>query len=156
MSTKLTPEDVRILREIRLWQKRFTVRGAATFANTPKGATLYIPPAPPSRAGGEHPFVWIRPTSNHACFGTYNADIVKPPAAEGDLPSGAVLLTTDLYDATDAVQCVAMNVRELGASTHDVEFAGFLPTVFLAEIVHVNADGTPVCRFDGAQHEDCS
>lgn len=73
-----------------------------------------------------------------------------------DIAATGTLAESNLgtFSATEDV--LALNTREVGASTHDLDAAGFLPLVFVGWLIRTNADGTKVVEFDGLQTEACT
>jgi len=118
------------------------------------------------KAGGLDPFRLIttylfKPTSNAERGGVYKGVAVKLGVGEFDPDEGTTVELDDLgEDSQDASVnrarvAIGVNVREIGETTHDVAFSGFLPLAFPAMLRNVNSDGKLVLLFDGHQWEDC-
>jgi hypothetical protein len=93
----------------------------------------------------------VRLTGVYPGGGKYRVSIVRPPTA--DINTDDDLADTDLGE--NGVDAIGLNVREEGESTHDLSSTGYSPTVFDAELIHINADGTMVLTFDAYQHQNC-
>ncbi len=95
---------------------------------------------------------WVKVTGSASGGGKYTGAILGAPTAD-------IAATGDLTEAevgAGSVVCRIVNTREVGASTHDLAAAAYLPLVFHGRLVRVNTDNVPVFAIDGAQQEDCS
>ncbi len=144
-----------ILRECRK-VKGMTLRGPhVKFVNDGNGISGFI--GGPEGGGEEGPDdrgVLVKITDPESGGGKYAGYILRPPTtaatASGDLTEAEIGVVTD------ATNCLILNTREVGKSTHDLASSGYLPLVFPGRIVGVTAEGKPIVVIDGAQQKDCS
>lgn len=94
----------------------------------------------------------VKPTAAGSGGGKYTGNIWTPPTS--DISASGTLVESDI--GTAGTSCIILNTREVGKTTHDIAFSGFLPLIFPGRIIHINADGTPVVAIDGNQWEDCT
>ncbi len=120
---QFTEEDARILRDMREWQRNFSLAGpGVTFKNTSKGANAYIgqkktPPSQQRSVGG----TLVKVTGNAVGGGKYTGTVWADPTPTNPVtpfPTAGNLAEVDIGQAGDAVLIV--NTSEIGLSTHDL------------------------------------
>lgn len=98
--------------------------------------------------------VTVRITAAASGGGKYDGLILFPPTA--DVDSAGNLSAADVGDATDAAECLIVNMNERGASTHWLtDAANTAQKDFNGRILRVNSDGVIVVGINGAWFKTC-
>jgi len=149
MSYQLTDKDVEVLNQMRSDVTSLVRRFGG---NQPPGSPRYYPgqndgePLPPL-----YPILF-KVTSNASGGGKYNGKVVygaSSASASGNLAE------SDFGTVHTSETILALNVREVGKSTHDVSSSTYLPLVFLGIVIGLNTSGSIIVAFDGMQWQDC-
>ena len=98
--------------------------------------------------------VTVRITGAAAGGGKYEGVILFPPA--GDVAATGNLSAADVGDATDAPECLILNLNERGAATHWLTDAAHTNQEdFIGRIVQTNSDGVIVVEINGLWAKTC-
>lgn len=129
----------------------------SSVANLTVAPPLFLNEGPHGRTISftSNPAEWFVLTSSATKSATYNVSSFSALLVSGFDPTASGTVAQSDVGASGN-SGYAINVREIGKSTHDLDTGGtFLPMLFRGSLVG-SFGGKPVYLFDGLQWENCS